>query len=302
MISIIITAYGEPKATERAVNAFLNQEIKEDYEIIVADPFKEVQQHITKKFKDFKQVKYFLDPGKGKSYALNLLFKELFKNDKSHTLVLTDGDVFVNNISVEEILKKFKDPKVGCVSGRPTSLNPKNNLFGYWSHLLADAGAHKIREERDKKNKFLECSGYLFAFRNGLIREIPLDVAEDSIIPYIFWKNDYKIKYAEKALVYVRNPITFKDWLKQRKRTADAHTKLTKYYPNFPKVKSFYNEAKKGFFWALAYPKNIKEFYWTIVLFFARFYMWISLFKDLKFRKKGYKDGWERVSSTRSLD
>jgi len=54
-----------------------------------------------------------------------------------------------------------------------------------------------------------------------------------------------------------------------------------------------------------SYPKNFKEFIWTLELFPARFYMWISLQKDLKFKKKGYKDGWREdleVKSTRTLD
>ena len=159
--------------------------------------------------------------------------------------------------------------------------------------------AHKLREKRNKKNEFLECSGYLWAFRNNIIKEFPLDVAEDSIIPYMFYLKNYKIGYAEKALVYVKNPDNFKDWLKQRKRTAKAHETLTKYYPNFPRVKSFWNEVRIGLFWALSYPKTIKEMYWTISLFFARAYMWILTLTESKLLKKHYQDSWERVHSTK---
>src|SRR3989338_6572335 len=114
MISIIITAYGEPKSTEKAINSFLNQKIPEKYEIIVADPFKEVKQYITKKFKDKKQVKFFHDPGKGKSYALNLLFKIA----KGSILILTDGDVFIDKNSV-----------IDCF----TSLNGSATIISYFS-------------------------------------------------------------------------------------------------------------------------------------------------------------------------
>jgi len=41
MIYIIITSYNEPNSTRTAINKFLSQNIKEDYRIIVADPFPE---------------------------------------------------------------------------------------------------------------------------------------------------------------------------------------------------------------------------------------------------------------------
>ncbi len=296
MISIVITAFKEPMVY-KAIEAILFQKIKEDYELIVAAPDKRTKDVVEHYQQKYPQVRYFHDPGKGKSHALNLLFKEL----KGRIWVFTDGDVFLDNGSIEEIIDSFKDEKVGCICGRIVCENPRYTLYGYWGKLLADVGAHRIRKELHKQDKFLECSGYLFAFRNnGVIREIPLDVAEDSIIPYYFWKQGYKIAYVPQARVFVKNPTNMKDWLKQRKRTADAHTKLTDYAPDFPKVKSFRNEAIKGLRWIWSYPKTVKEFFWTIGLVFARFYMWASLFFDLRFRKKEYNDGWERSESSKS--
>ena len=294
-ISIIITAYKEPQIG-KAIESFLKQNIDYEYELVVACPDKETKEIVEEYTKKNKHVKYFKDPGKGKSYAINLLFKKL----KSDILIFSDGDVFVEDNSVNEIMELFKDPAMGCVGGRVVSSSSKNNMVGYWSHLLADAGAHNIRKELFEKGEFLECSAYLFAFRN-IIKEIPLDVAEDAVIPYMFWEKGYTVGYAENAVVYVKNPDSFKDWLKQRKRTSKAHETLEKYVDveRIPRVKSFSNEVKKGFFWALAYPKNIKEFYWTFCLFFARLYMWGCVFIDTKMRKKHYQDAWERVHTAR---
>lgn len=308
MLYIIINAYGEPKSTERAVNSFLNQKSKQDYKVIVVDPFPEVRDYIKKKFGRNKKVEFFLDPGLGKNYSINLILSNLYKRNKD-LIVFTDGDVYVEQNSVNELLKFFKDPKIGCVSGRPVSINIRNNFFGYISHFLTDVAAHKIsRKNRFERGKFLEATGYLFAMRNGVVKKIPVDVAEDSIIPYYFWKKGYKIAYAEKAKVYVKWPDNLKDWLKQKKRTADSHTKLKKYAPDFPKVKSFYGEAIAGTFsikeiWS--YPNNPKEFVYTLMLYPLRLYLWLSLFKDLGTRKREYRDGWREdleVESTKTLD
>ena len=299
MISIIITSYNEPNSTEKAVQSLLDQNIKNS-EIIVSDPFPEVIDYLKSRFKD--EIRYDLDFGEGKSAALNRLLKQL----KGNIIISTDGDVYTDKDSIKELLSKFEDKKVGCVSGRPVSINPRNNMLGYWSHFLFDVGAHKIsRKKNYEKGKFIECSGYLFAFRN-IIKEIPLDVAEDSIIPYYFYKKGYKIAYAENARVFVKNPTNLKDFIKQRKRTANAHAKLTKYAPDFPRVKSFSGEIKgglKNLVIIFSYPKNIKEFFWTLLLFPTRLYIWLKLFYDK--RKKEYEDGWREnleVKSTRNED
>lgn len=291
MISIIITAFKEPETIGRAVEAITKQQINKNYELIVACPDEETWE-AAKKIS--KKVKRYKDPGKGKSFALN----KLFKIAKGDILILTDGDVYLGNNAINEITKPFKNKNIACVTGRIISTSNKNTMPGYWSHLLADAGAHEIRKELALKGMFLECSGYLFAFRNQ-IKEIPVDVAEDTFIPYIFWKQGNKIAYASKALVFVKNPNTIKDFIKQRKRTAGAHETLTKYAKDFPRVKSFKNEIKKGTFRALAYPSNLKELIWTFTLFPIRFYIWVSLFYDQKVKNKWYQDAWERVESTK---
>ena len=65
MIDIVITSYKEPKATLRAVNAFLNQDIKEKFRIWIVDPFPEVKKFFKQNIKN-KNVSFFLDPGEGK--------------------------------------------------------------------------------------------------------------------------------------------------------------------------------------------------------------------------------------------
>ena len=299
MISIIITSYKEPLTIGKAIEAFLNQNIKEKYEIIVSCPDKETTDVVKKYSKKFKQVKHFKDEGKGKMTALNLLFKKITKSD---ILILTDGDIYVSNNSVQEILNAFNDSSIGCITGRPVSSNSKKNMFGYWSHLLLDAGAHIARLRRDKKGEYFTCSGYLFAFRTGVIEEIPTDVPEDAIIPFIFMIEGYRLKYVPSAEVYVKYPDNFKEWIEQKKRVSKAYVNLAKLdYKGhkIPKMKSFLHEVLEGTFIALKYPKNLKEFYYTLMLFPARLYMWIVCFIDSKIKKKQHKDAWKVVESTK---
>ena len=301
MINIIITSFNEPKATLRAVNTILNQRINQDFKVRIVDPFPEVKEFLDKNIKD-KRVEFFLDPGEGKNYALNILFQELYSENKEDILIFTDGDVFVSENAISEIMEKFKDNKIGAVTGRPVSVDSRKTMFGYWSKVLYRA-IHKVRLQLDNQKKFFQCSGYLFAVRNGLINEIPLDVPEDAIIPYFIWRKNYKIAYADKAEVYIKYPSNWKDWVNQRVRTIKAHENISKLYSDMPRTKSFFNEIRAGALYAIRQPRNIKEFIWTLNLYAGRFYIYYKSYMDMK-KKRIFNPAWreEEVKSTKMLD
>jgi len=288
-VSLIITSFKE-KTLDKAIAAALNQNTKYNYNVIVVSPDdKDLQ------FAESVGAIPFKDPGQGKSFALNKVFKEI----KSDILIFTDGDVYINSTAVEEIVNGFNNTKIGCLTGRPVPLENRKSKYGYWANVLFNA-AHKIRRDAFLNNKFIECSGYLFAFRGGHIKKIPLDVAEDTYIPFFFSGKGYRIGYAEKAKVYVKNVDNFKDWLLQKVRTSKAHETLDKYVDTKKnkKVKSLSGEAK-GLFKVLKEPANPREFYWTLQLIAARGYMWAKVKTDIKIKNKHYSDGWESPKSTK---
>lgn len=301
MLYIVITSYNEPKATTRAIQSFLDQKIKKNFKIIVVDPFPEVETYLKKHVKD-KKIEFFLDPGDGKATALNMLLETIHSKSDHDLIFFTDGDVFVGKKSVDEILKFFKDKKIGCVTGKPVTIDSRTKKYGYWSKLLYD-GIDGVRKKLDKQGKFFQCSGYLFAIRNNVLKEIPLDVPEDAYIPYIFWKEGYKIRYADKAEVYVKYPDNWKDWLAQRIRTIKAHENIPFVAPDMPRTKSFLNEIKEGAFFTLCYPKNPVELIWTIEFVLARILIYLKSFFELK-KKNAFNPAWRdvEIKSTKPLD
>ena len=295
MISIVITSFKEPKTIGKAIESFLNQEIKEEYELYVAAPDEETLNVARAYQNKNKNLKLFMDPGKGKSYAMNLILPKL----KGDIFIFSDGDAYVSENSVNEIVRFFDDDNVGCVSGRPVSQNSRIDLFGYWSHMLCYA-AHKLREKRHEQDKFLECSGYLWAFRKGVIKKFPVHIAEDTIVPIFFWLNGYKIKYASKALVYVKFPVNMKDFLKQKRRAAASHGTIYRYVNprKIPRMKTLSNEITESYH-VFEYPENLKEFFYTMQLFPLRLYIWLNLAFNEKIRNRYYTDAWKRVGSTK---
>jgi cellulose synthase/poly-beta-1,6-N-acetylglucosamine synthase-like glycosyltransferase len=290
MISVIITSYKEPKTIGKAIESILKLRPPIEYELLITAPDKETLDVARKYSQKNKNIKLIQDQGKGKPAALH----KVFQIAKSDILVLTDGEVFTENWV--ELLKYFDDEKVGAVSGHPISTNPKEKMIGYWSHFLFDI-AHKLREKRQEQERFILCSGYLFAFRKKIIGKLPEDILDDAYISREIWAKDYKIKYEKNAKVYVKSPTNFKDWLKQKKRNAYGEFQLKRYKGK--SMRSFRDEIEFGFFRTLAYPKTIKEFSWIISLLLARLYAWILSFVNRKIKKKSMKDLWQRVESTK---
>ena len=289
MISCIITAYKEVDTIGKAImkmnQACLKADI--DYEILVFAPDKETINEATNY--ETENIKIFMDEGKGKPAALNLAFKQA----KGEILILSDGDVFINQYAVRELLKM--GPEVGAISGRPMSVSPRDTMLGYWSHLLTD-----MADITRKKGGFV-CSGYLYALRSGIVNELPEDcLSDDAYISYKVVEAGKKLDYASGAQVFVKYPDNFKDWMAQKKRSTGGYVQLEKTYKLRPikEMRSISQEIK-GVLDVIAYGKGLKEFGWTISLILARLWMWINIFWERKVIKKDFNKTWTRIGSTK---
>jgi len=292
MISIVITAFKEPKTIATCIESVIKQKINEKYELIISAPDEKTLEIAKKYAKKNKKIKIIQDSGKGKYNAINKLLPLL----KGKLFVFMDGDVHISQNSINELLKKFEDPKVGYVSGRPFPQENKSTKYGFWANFLFES-AHLLRAKSYRKGLFFEGTGYLCAYKKGVISKLPSNVADDVIVPSIFWKKGFKISYADKAFVFVKNVDNKKDWFKQKIRTTKSHESINRYF-KIPRKKTFLNEAK-GAIHLFKYPQSIKEVLWVIELIIARLQMWGRVFFDTKIKKEGHRDAWERIESTK---
>jgi cellulose synthase/poly-beta-1,6-N-acetylglucosamine synthase-like glycosyltransferase len=293
MISIVITGYKEGKTITKAIESALANNLQEKYEILVVSPDEETLNEAKKFSKKNKEVKTLKDEGKGKPSALNLVFQKA----KGDILILTDGDVYMENNALSNLLSPFNNPSIGAVSGRPVSLNPKSSLLGFWSHLLTDIADLRRKDAVSKGRKFY-CSGYLYAIRRGIVKEIPPEtLSDDGFISHLIYLNKYQLAYSSESKVYVKFPTTFKDWVKQKKRSAGGYTQIKRWTNK--EMRSFTKESL-GLIQVLKYPSSFKEFFYTLGLIFARVYLWLLILKDIRILNKDFKKVWTRVESTKN--
>ena len=292
MISIIITAYKEPNTIVKAIEQILKNNLK-NYEIIVTAPDKETLDAAKVFIKKNKNIRLLQDKGKGKPAALNLAVSKSYGD----ILILTDGDVYIEENSLNLLLEKIKDNNIGAVSGNPISLNPKNNKLGFWAYWLTEVANDRRINAVKNKNQFF-CSGYLFAIRKSLFPKLPEDLlSEDGYISNNIYKNNLKIDYSKESKVYIKYPTNFKDWIIQKKRSAGGYNQIKKITNN--EMRSFKKESLGGIIYLFKFTKNIKEFFWLTELFIARVYLWVVIYRDINLKKKTGQEIWARVESTK---
>lgn len=289
-ITVLVTAYREAATVGRALDAILPQLNDMRAQLLVICPDDATAGAV----QPYSEVTVLRDPGRGKPAALNLGLCEA----TGEIIIMTDGDVMIAEDALAPLLAPFEDPATGAVSGRPVSSSPRSTILGYWSHLLTEAGAHTERLRRDSTGRFFVCSGYLYAIRAGLVKQIPEEaLAEDAVVSHLIGEQGYRIRYAPEAKVFVKYPTTYADWLKQRVRSAGGYAQPI--IARSPlQMRSFWHEIG-GTWRALTYPHSAREFLWTLALFAARLHLWLLILWRVRIQRRPLHELWQRIESTK---
>lgn len=311
MISVIITSWKEPHTIGKCIKSIADRKysgLKNEFEILQISPDKETLDAGLKAAKDLnlssKQFLQIQDPKKGKPYALKMALKKA----RGDILIFTDGDTFFEKESIHYLLEPFEKKDVWGVSGRPVSIDSKDNMMGYWGHLLSDAAHHrrvktifnKIGNFYVSSKSFFPMSGYIMAIRNVKL-EIPSDVlSDDAYISYSIRNMGKQIAYAPKAKCFVKYPTHLSDYYKQKVRSIGGYIQL-KGMGIFKKDKQSRSILLEiGYAWfVLKYAFNIKEFIWSLLLFPVRLITWFRIYWDRIIIKKDFTKSWTRVESTK---
>lgn len=273
-------------------NAILPQ-LKNEDELIVVSPDFEMKSILNKYRRIHKNILWIQDKKQGKPIALMMGINKA----KGELIVLTDGDVEIGKDSINLLKSCFTDTYVGAVTGQPLSINSRDDMFGLWSLALTNT-AHQIRLLKNKNNQYIECSGYLYMIRSGVVDSLIEDaLADDSAVSQKIASKGFKIKYEPKAKVFVKYPNNFRDWIAQKVRSTGGYTQKHIIQPKY-KTRNFLLESI-GFWRVLSYASSLKEFYWLCLLLIARLYVWLLILVKIKILKFDLKKLWPVIDSTK---
>lgn len=289
MISVIICTYNEERTISKCIYSILKQINKDDEVLVISSGSIDNTNLIIKDIsqKDHRVMLITESKRKGKSSAINLGIK----NAKSDIIISTDGDVVVKEGAIKKLLPHFKDKEVGAVSGNPIPVIPKDNLFYDWTKM----SYRKIGEIREKEveNKTfnVHLSGYLLAFRKKALKEVPFAKgAVDAWMGKIIKEKGYKLTYEPNAKVYVKTPLTIKDFLIQKARVRAGYA----YLPEAPRT------MKKEIFYLPSELIKIPLFRWPKFIFcgVVYTYSWIKG-KYMAKTNKSLEQIWKTPKSTK---
>ncbi|HEV8289734.1 MAG TPA: glycosyltransferase [Candidatus Norongarragalinales archaeon] len=231
--SVGIAAYNEEKTIAQAVNCALRSVPRVHEVIVVASGCTDNTIGVVKGLqrKDARVKLVVESERRGKASAIN----KILKTAKGDFLVFTDADVYFAPDAIAKLLVPFKDKNVGGVTGRVqyyvtkpgTKMNSlKERLFDWWSKLASTA-YDADRKRLQATGRMYEVTGYLYALRKGVVKEVPLFArSEDAFIGKRVIDAGLRVAYAPDAVVVVRYPDNFKDFLTQKARTRYGHLEV----------------------------------------------------------------------------
>ncbi len=215
-VAVVIPCWNEEASIARCVESCLNQTHK-PLQILVVDDFSsdksaEILKSFGKKITYLKVPKRLGNKSFVQEYGLKFVTADI--------LVATDADTILDKNFVEEIIKKFDDPKVGAVSGYVRSMK-KNWLtrcraFEY----TTSQNLHKLAQ--NYMNFMFVIPGAAGAFRTDIFRKyLTFDhdtLTEDLDFTYKLHKYGFKIAYTRKAIVVTQDPMTLHAYINQMRR------------------------------------------------------------------------------------
>jgi len=334
---VVITSFNEPTTIGKAIEQIIcpNKDLSSDLRLFITSPdgptlkkAEEVCQSVG--FTNFRLIQ---DAGQGKACAINLAIETITKyhvvSQEEDLLILTDGDMYVADDAIKNLLKAVaslacvetdstKQSILGGVGGRPVSLDSRTTMFGYYSHLFCEAAhqkrlsanptvdliqdpdknsvdalGQKVRHPTLKNKDMVSMSGYLYAIQpvEGIFPIPPEIRAEDAYISQKLADLGYKIAYAPDVLAYVKFPKNLGDWYKQKTRSLGGNVQVS------TSVRSITQDLQMLFF-PLLFAKSLKEFFWSLLLYPLRLFLWVRIYCNHALKR--YKPGaWDRIESSK---
>lgn len=232
-VTIAIPAYNEENNIKNLLYSISSQ-VEKGFSIheimIISDGSTDQTIKKVKEVKD-KRIKIIDNKNRiGKPKRLNQLFK-IFSYD---ILIILDADVILRDKWViRELVSKFQENlNTALVLGRQLALKPTTFIerlayfgFEFWEDAKNNLGEKAI---------LYHCTGQIRAFSKNFISHFILPnvikSGEDAYSFYFAKKNNFRVVYAENAIVYFRLAANFKDYIKQMTRFILIPSDMKKYF------------------------------------------------------------------------
>jgi len=215
-VSLIVAVYNEEDVLKKKIENCLEIDYPKNKLklIFVADGSTDNSAAI---IKQYPQIELLHRPERqGKVAAINRTMSTV----TTDYVVFCDANTFLNKDCIKEIIKHYRDEKIGAVAGEKKVVVPttegkpvKDGEGLYWKY------ESKLKQIDSDFYSVVGAAGELFSIRTELFEPVPAEVLlDDFIISMNICKNGYRVIYEPKAYAMEAPSLTMKDEQKRKIR------------------------------------------------------------------------------------
>lgn len=216
-VTLFIAAYNEEEFIEEKIANSLTLEYPRQKLriVVVTDGSNDRTPQIVERY---KEIHHFFQPERrGKIAAVNRVMPYV----QTPIVVYTDANTLLNKAALINIVRHFKDHRVGAVAGeKRVTIEEKDNASGagegiYWRYESA------LKRWDSSLYSVVGAAGELFAIRTSLHQEVPRDtIIEDFYTTLSIAKQGYRVVYEPAAYAMEGPSASVKEELKRKIRIA----------------------------------------------------------------------------------
>lgn len=134
-------------------------------------------------------------------------------------VVLSDANVMYRPDAVMKMVARFRDPSVGCVSGKVVLTDSAPDLDGPTGQYYSLEWF--LQERSSSIHSMTGADGAMYALRRSLFRPCPDDtIIEDFIIPMGIIRQGRRVVYEPEAMGWEKGPATMREEFRRKVRIA----------------------------------------------------------------------------------
>ena len=194
-VAVLCAMYNEEKVVRDKVENFLKIKYNNIKMYIGSDGSSDDTNTILRSYVENNKIAYYEFPRRGKVYVIN----DLMAKVKEEVVVFTDANSMFEPDTVNNLIKYFRDPRIGAICGR-LKLMSSGGITGegfYWKYETA------IKRLENILDCVIGANGAIYAVRRKLLKLLPANTINDDFTNSMrVIEQGYGVKYAEDAVAY----------------------------------------------------------------------------------------------------
>lgn len=193
-VAMVVAAYNEAAVlAAKLENTWQIDYPRDRFEIVIgSDGSSDGSDAVLQSCRDGRLRAFPFPQRRGKISVLN----DLLANVDADIVVMSDANTMFASDAVRKLVRRFEDPRVGCVSGELT-LEQEGGVSGeglYWKY------EGWIKRNESRLGFLIGCNGGIFALRRHLYRPLPPStIVEDFVLTLRVLEQGHRVEFEPAA-------------------------------------------------------------------------------------------------------